>query len=268
LTTYLYDALGNLTSVTQNGSRPRSFTYDSLSRLLTASNPESGTITYAYDANSNVASKIAPAPNQTGTTTVATSYCYDALNRLLGKAYGSSVLSCPLSTPPVVMTYDVGPAGSSPIGRLSSDTYTTGSSTVSNTYTYTYDPVMGHSETTTECVGGAMGCQTTKGHYNLAGAMDTLTYPSGRVINNGYDTAARLNNVAFASFGSTTETYSYYTVPQTAPDGKPGFWPTGAPYWTAFGNGVTEAVGMNNRLQPIQFTATGAAPPRCHPRPS
>jgi len=38
----------NLTSVLQNGSRARSFSYDSLSRLLTSTNPEVGTITYTY----------------------------------------------------------------------------------------------------------------------------------------------------------------------------------------------------------------------------
>jgi len=42
-TSYGYDALGDLTNVLQNGSRPRAFTYDSLGRLLSASNPEIGT---------------------------------------------------------------------------------------------------------------------------------------------------------------------------------------------------------------------------------
>src|SRR5262249_37265412 len=57
VTVYAYDTLGNLLRVDQKGSartdstqwRTRTFTYDSLSRLLTATNPESGTITYTYD---------------------------------------------------------------------------------------------------------------------------------------------------------------------------------------------------------------------------
>jgi len=71
-TTYTYDALSDLTNVVQNGSdsayaRTRSFVYDSLSRVTSASNPESGTISYAYDADSNLITKTAPLPNQTGT---------------------------------------------------------------------------------------------------------------------------------------------------------------------------------------------------------
>jgi len=41
ITSYGYDTLGNLISVLQNGSRSRSFSYDSLSRLLTSTNPKS-----------------------------------------------------------------------------------------------------------------------------------------------------------------------------------------------------------------------------------
>jgi hypothetical protein len=93
-TDYGYDVLNNLTSVTQKGGaastlwRLRSFTYDSLSRLTCAANPEitsglgtvtpascpatytgtytAGTVGYTYDADSELATKIAPAPNQTG----------------------------------------------------------------------------------------------------------------------------------------------------------------------------------------------------------
>src|SRR5258708_30910116 len=70
-------------------ARIRTFHYDSLSQLLTASNPESGTITYAYDANGNVIYKTAPAPNALppSTATVITSYLYDTLNRLTDKSY-------------------------------------------------------------------------------------------------------------------------------------------------------------------------------------
>lgn len=56
LTSYAYDALGNLTAVTQ-GSQTRSFVYDSLKRLQSATNPESGTVSYSYDNNGNLLTK-------------------------------------------------------------------------------------------------------------------------------------------------------------------------------------------------------------------
>jgi RHS repeat-associated protein len=108
-TLYAYDALNDLLSVTQEGGssssnwRVRSFVYDSLSRLTSATNPESGTIAYAYDLNSNVMSKTAPLENQTGTSTVQTTYLYDTLDRLTKKSYNDGGL-----TPTVQFAYDAG----------------------------------------------------------------------------------------------------------------------------------------------------------------
>jgi YD repeat-containing protein len=110
ITTYSYDALDNLTGVVQNGSRQRSFTYDSLSRLVCASNPENssapcpatatsaytaGTTGYTYDANGNLLTKTSPAPNQTGSATVTTTYSYDLLDRLTRKTYSDGTTPSP-----------------------------------------------------------------------------------------------------------------------------------------------------------------------------
>src|SRR5260370_23466568 len=79
--------------------RPRSCQYYALSRLLTTTIPESGTMCYGvwqsgecvngYDNNGNLIAKTAPAPNQTGSAAVTTSYGYDPLNRLSAKSYSS-----------------------------------------------------------------------------------------------------------------------------------------------------------------------------------
>jgi RHS repeat-associated protein len=131
-TTYAYDPLNDLTSVTQKGNsgssgnwRPRSFVYDSLARLTSASNPESGTILYSYDANSNLSTRIAPSPNQpaTGTATVTTSYSYDVLNRITGKSYADTYTNNPI-TPGVMYGYDGSSLSScpTPIGWASTGT--------------------------------------------------------------------------------------------------------------------------------------------------
>jgi RHS repeat-associated protein len=116
LTTYGYDALSNLLTVNQGSLGPRTFAYDSLSDLLCAANPETGNATcptpdngsytagttrYGYDADGNMALRTRPAPNQTrGSTTVATTYAYDALNRLTQKSYSDGV------TLPALFGYD------------------------------------------------------------------------------------------------------------------------------------------------------------------
>lgn len=101
-TDYQYDALDNLLNVTQKGGstqanwRVRSFAYDSLSRLLSATNPESGTILYGYDLNGNVISK----KDARG---IQTTMQYDALNRPLSKTYSDG-------TPTATFYYDTPPA--------------------------------------------------------------------------------------------------------------------------------------------------------------
>src|SRR5262249_41510937 len=107
-TTYVYDPLGNLTTVTQ-GAQTRQFGYDSLSRLVSRQNPEQvGATTYAYDANSNVHQKTDP-------NGVTTTYGYDALNRLSSKTYGLD------PTPAVAYAYDSSQTVNG-VGRLASAT--------------------------------------------------------------------------------------------------------------------------------------------------
>jgi RHS repeat-associated protein len=185
-TLYAYDALGNLLRVDQKGSAPsdstqwrtRTFTYDSLSRLLTATNPESGTITYSYDADGTLLQKTSPAPNQTGTATQTVSYCYDALHRVTGKGYGAQ--SCPLATPVVTYTYD---SGTNAKGHLTSLTDQAGGAS------YTYD-ILGRLTSETRPIAGVS--KSTSYTYNLDGSVKTLTYPSGRVVTYTPDSAGRL----------------------------------------------------------------------------
>ena len=78
-TCYAYDVLKNLTMVTMPRStltQTRTFTYQAGTNwLLTATNPENGTVTYTRDLVGHVLTRV-DAMNQT------TSYTYDAYNRL------------------------------------------------------------------------------------------------------------------------------------------------------------------------------------------
>src|SRR2546426_393921 len=85
---YLYDALNDLTTTTQQigtvgTTQTRSFVYDPLKRLTSATNPESGAITYQYDNNGNLTSKTDP-------RSIATTINYDVLNRPTSKTYSDT----------------------------------------------------------------------------------------------------------------------------------------------------------------------------------
>ncbi|MGH9584627.1 MAG: RHS repeat domain-containing protein [Bryobacteraceae bacterium] len=74
--------------------------------------------------------------------------------------------------------------------------------------------------------------------YNLAGALTSETYPSGRVLTMSRDGANRVTKVAGAFNGRQTQ---YATVLSYTPQGTPTFY--------SYGNGLVRAQSYNSRLQ-------------------
>ena len=241
LTSYQYDALNNLTTVTQGGLNGRSFQYDSLSQLTTAQNPESGKTTYAYDVDGNVTQRTAPKPNQTGSATVATTYAYDKLNRLTGKTYNDG------STPSASFSYDQTAAWNEPltnsIGRL---TETITDNNLAEAL-FSYDP-MGRVTTQFQCT--PLTCGTTSivffFGYDLLGDL-TSSYNDGDNITytNTYDGAARLtsvkSNLSDSQHPGTLITLGNFTPFQKSQQ-------------VTLGNGIVEILAYTNRNQ-IQSTS-------------
>jgi RHS repeat-associated protein len=227
LTSYQYDALGNLLQVNQSGIAARAFNYDSLSRLLTASNPESGAISYSYDANGNLFTKTAPAPNQTGTATVTTTFQYDGLNRLTLKSFSDG------TTPNASFAYDVansnfscGGTPTNAIGRL------TGSGVPGWSFCYQYD-YMGR------LTDKDLHTPQNQWHYlddayDLLGNMTTETAGYGSAYY-AYNTAGRLT--------SATSSYSGPQDPANVISGM---------HYTAFG-GLTSATLGDNEAETYSY---------------
>jgi RHS repeat-associated protein len=261
LTSYSYDALDNLLSVTQNSSRQRTFAYDSLSRLLCAANPEiqivacpnpdtgsytAGTMRYAYDANGNLTTKTVPKQNQTSASlTVVTTYGYDALNRMISKSYNDG------STQGRAYYYDTlstwGYPSPNTIGRLTAE------SDIANVFSFRNYDAMGRvyqlwSCLPSNCTGNPnVGPYYTESLYDLAGDLASLTYPSGRKVTYQYNNAMQPTLVTFASYGGNAVNYNYLSGATYAP--------TGVPASSTLGSGVTESASYNNRLQPCNFQA-------------
>jgi RHS repeat-associated protein len=90
VTTYRYDALGNMIGVLQ-GSESRTFYFDGLSRITGEINPETGTTYYGYDSNSTCGNSSAGDLAYVGTNSDGyTCFWYDGLHRLTTKTHGGS----------------------------------------------------------------------------------------------------------------------------------------------------------------------------------
>jgi RHS repeat-associated protein len=258
-TQYQYDTLGNLLCVEQHGNvsgtgctvdpsndatspwRVRRFTYDSLSRLLTAKNPESGTVSWTYDNDSNVLTKTDPRNTIT--------YNYDQLHRVAttgtthAKAYSNT-------DPPVDYFYDQtsfnGLTITEGVGHETGMSDATGSS--ASTFD-TEGRVLVENKTIN--IAGVTPSAVTKQltyTYNLDGSMASLTYPDGKIVNYGYNAAGHaLSAVDVANLTN------YVTSATYAPHGDVSGYVNG--YTGITNSGIPTTNTWNKRFQPSTFTA-------------
>ncbi len=216
---YLYNANGNLT-VVGIGGQNRTFNYDAAGRLVSTTEPETGTTTYQqYDNLQNVG-VVTDAREKSKT------YSYDALYRVKSVTYSDG-------TPGVTFNYDNSAAGANANnthGRLTS----VGNS-VSTTYFGAYD-ARGNVVSSGQSIGS--GYYPFSYSYNLADALTSETYPDGRVLTTGYDLVGRPNSLSGVLNGAT----SNYITQQI-------YWPNGMSYYFTRGNNVTHASAINSRMQ-------------------
>jgi RHS repeat-associated protein len=260
VTRYQYDILDNLLCVHQKSTdatadkactdatvpatwRPRKFTYNSLSQLLTATNPESGTMSYTYDADGNVLTKVAPAPNQSGSATVTTFFTYDQLHRLNKKSYSDA-------TPLVRYSYD-GVAFEGCASALST--------------------VDGIGRRTAMCDGAG----TESWSYNLMGQVVTARRTTNSVTKDftyGYNLAGGVTSIAYPTARTITYAYNAAAQPVSAVDSGGINYATGAVYAAHGGlasltNGASlvSTYFYNTRLQPcrISVRTAGVSPANC-----
>jgi RHS repeat-associated protein len=237
-TTYGYDVFDNLVSASQgsmdhiNGGslagQPRSYTYDDLDRLISTTTPESGTVTNYYtDASGNACSGD---PSLVCSTVdargiIKTFNYNDPLNRVTSVSYSDS-------TPSVTYTYDIGAFA---LGRLTKMTEDVSTASTPNAQAFTYDN-LGRITGVTHTITGTN--YPVQYGYNTAGQMTSITYPSGRIVNPGYDAVGRLAQVA-----DTTNSTPYMSVNGSDYNGA------GEIKKMVLGNGITGLFGYNDHLQ-------------------
>ena len=187
ITTYDYDTQSHLTGVATPNGTTTSYVVDDLGDVLSETSPDRGTTTYTYDAAGNLTSK-------TDARGIVTDYTYDALNRLTSITYPSD------STENVTDTYDSAPGCSDGIGHLCAETDESGTST------YSYDG-FGHLVSDTRSEPG--GPYTTTYTPDPFGAIDSETYPDGRVVTYTRDAAERITAVTATVNGAAQTILSH-----------------------------------------------------------
>jgi RHS repeat-associated protein len=248
LTTYGYDALDNLTSVTQGPLHARTFVYDSLSRLTSATNPEANyspttqsyvPTAYTYDADGNVITKVDARGITTCYGTWSGSTCngstgYDAINRVLLKTYSDG-------TPSASFAYDQssnwGITLQNPIGRLTWQE--AGNNTAQAVFSY--DP-MGRTLVSYQCtpvVCGSSGYLTSYA-YDLLGDVTSSTNGLGLTLTYSYNTGARLTQLVSslndANHPGTLLSNAHYNA-------------AGSLLSASLGNGISETRTYDARLR-------------------
>ncbi|MEB1528177.1 RHS repeat-associated core domain-containing protein [Xanthomonas sp. WHRI 7945] len=186
-TKFGYNALDNLTRVTDPKGLDTTYAYNGLGDLTTLTSPDTGTTAYTYDSAGNRAS-------QTDARNVTATYSYDSLNRLIQVAYPTSSLN-------VTYTYDV-----SQTVCASGETYAVGRlarmQDASGTTDYCYDRF-----------GDVVRkVQTTNGKvfvlryaYTKAGQLSRLTYPDGAAVDYVRNAQGQTTEVGVTPAGGTRQ---------------------------------------------------------------
>lgn len=208
--------------------RVRTATYDSVGRLLSATNPETGTINYSYDDNGDILTK-------TDNRNVQVSYTYDQLYRPSLISYNDG------KTQNEGLVYDYaslfGVNSTNPVGRLTATT-TEGQRWVF----YSYD-VMGRIIGFNQCPGDSSGqpvsCVTSLATYDFAGDLAQLVYPNLFTVNYTYDVTG------WVQTAKDSNGYAYASSVAYAPNGSVTSIQT-----SNFGYNYA----YNNRFQPINIT--------------
>lgn len=255
-TCYLYDALGNLTQVTQ-GSQTRTYTYDMLLRRTSETTPEAGTTNFYFTTSGGALCsgdhRILCRRLDARSTT--TTYTYDVLNRMTSQSYSDG-------TPTQTYFYDEPSATvagtvyslSNTKNRLSHTTAAGGTAITIHSY-----DVMGRTQDFWQCTPFNCSSATiwqTHYAYDLAGDITSWQHPAGETITHTISNARRVTQIT-SSLSDSTHPGTLSQNIKYAPQGVLAQLQNGCS-----GTGCTvrqESYDYNNRLQPtrIQLGTSG-----------
>jgi len=183
LTTYNYNAAGDLQTVTNNSGNKTVIKTDLIGRKKVMNDPDMGLWQYCYDKNGNLTKQIDADGN-------IINFDYDALNRVLHKTYAKTTPPTPIIDPQSVPDNPNCSITGSPSGPENHDvtyTYDIGTNgkgnlfqTTNSVVTTTYGPfdTMGRVKGESKSISGDLVVYTTQYDYDLSGKLKKIYYPS------------------------------------------------------------------------------------------
>lgn len=186
-TSYVYDEIGQITSMTNSLGNTWTYTYDNAKRLIETVNPSGDTATYTHD----VTGKVTRTEYSDGTNpaTFFESANFDELGRLMETIGGANETLFPTATPKTELDYDV------------EDNLTVITDPLSNTTTNNYDPLNRITDTLDR------GNNTTLMEHNDSDLMTRYTDPRSIDTDFAYNGFGEVLTETSADRG--TMSYSY-----------------------------------------------------------
>jgi RHS repeat-associated protein len=186
-TSYDYNAIGEITRITDDRGNQTTAAYDNVGRRTVLTSPDSGRTETVYDRADNPIKQITA---NLAATASATQYTYD-FNRLTSVSYPKF----PANN--VTYTYGAPGAADNGAGRVVSTTDAAGS--VGREY-----DALGAVSQETRTVRGVLSrdtAYTTKYTYDSFNRMLQMTYPDGEVLSYGYDSGGMVNKATGVKSG-------------------------------------------------------------------
>jgi RHS repeat-associated protein len=225
VTSYAYDVMDNLVSVTDPNVNVTTYRYDDFRRMQRQTSPVSGVTTHSYDPAGNLTSST----DARGATSTRT---YDAANRPLSTTW--MLAAAPTET--VTYAYDDATAGSYGKGRLATMSDPSGSTS----YRYERRGLLRQESRT--ILGDSY---TTAYRYDANGNRSGLTYPSGRSLTYGFDFADRPQTLG-GVYNSLLSTYVTGV----------SYLPFGPEQSLTYGTGIVRTASYDPRYRPAGFAVT------------
>jgi RHS repeat-associated protein len=225
-TKYTYDALGNLTGVTQNAqgsSQARAYTYDFLSRLTSEINPENSTtsnpVKYTYDSDSTCGTSNGDLVKRFDALSNVICYAYDAMHRNTQISYPSGPYSG--VTPTKYLVYDGATVDGQNMGytkgRLA-EAYTGSPTSKTTDIGFTYS-ARGEVGSTWESTPHSGGYYQSTAAYWANGALQNLWISQIPSISYNVDGEGRMSTVSASSGQNPVTAVQYATSGTSEPIG-------------------------------------------------